>query len=756
MALLLLFNSLLYARSPVFMNLTTKDGLSRDWIHCFHQDKSGFLWIGTEDGLNKYNGYEFQVYHFYPGDSTALSGPSVYSIAEDTLGVLYIGTKEGGISVYDHENDNFKWLVTSNSGLNSNLIRTIVRDQYGELLIGTVNGGLNIYNPYDHSWKYFTTEKPFKTVNLTRNYVNALMEDKSGALWIGTYCGGVNYLNPSRTGIRHIPAINKEGRIIPYYCIHAVHQDNEGTVWIGSRNGLFRYNLTDNIIAPYLNGSPSSFSDMVVRAVLTDENKNLWVGTESNGIFSLKTGEYNQHHSHVDDFLGNFNARSVQTIYLDNSGTLWTGSYAGGINYYHPTANKFLNTISDRIVRAFCKSYDSLVWIGGDILAKYCPENDSILNYIYQGNTILCLLEDHDQNLWIGTWQDGLKKYNPEDHITITYMTTTTVSSVYQDHNQNLWFGTSNGIYPYDEKSNIVLPFSDGQNDQKFKHLNTNYFLEDKQNNIWLGNKNSLLIYDPLKKNLQSLFPDAFSDNTIHCIYEDIEGNIWIACKIGLARVQPDKNQLKFYYSVNGLPSNHVLSITESTDSQLWITTVNGIATMDKATGNFTVYNTEDGLPAKDIFTSLSLSNNKILFGSSKGLSILNTDNIERNTYKPPVVISRVLLDNNPLKKKPQYEFDHNHALITFEFAALNYIYPKKNQYAYQLQKNRKNSKNWNNIDHNRKVSFAGLAPGRYTLKVMASNNDGIWNHQESTLNFRILPPFWLSWYTYIIYALFI
>jgi ligand-binding sensor domain-containing protein/serine phosphatase RsbU (regulator of sigma subunit) len=758
-AVLLFIASIRGQNNVSFNHLTIENGLSQSAVNCIFQDKQGFMWFGTQDGLNRYDGYNFKVFKNKSSDSASLSDNFIFSIFEDSSGTLFIETQSGKINKYNPVNESFtivsrdnlnfnkmkmssflalryegsdiKWyggqkkdiglvrenlktgekksfLYSSNkNSLSDDKVYSVIRDKNGFLWIGTTNG-LNKLNEETGEFQHFTND-PKNPNSISDNWVWPLFEDSNGNLWVGTVHGGLNKFDQKAgtfTRFRNDPTNPKS---ISDDYILSIYQDRGGIIWVGTNSGGVNYfNPSQYAFEHYFNipGNKNSLSDNNVLSMFVGKKGFYWIGTRNGGLnkfdYQAKTFT-NFRHNPLNP--NSINSNSIQTIYQDKSGLLWIGNFNAGLNSFNSETNNFKSYVND-------------------------PKNPNSLT----DNRVYAIIEDKNGFIWIGTYAGGLNrldkstgkiisyKSNPDDS---TSLTSNNVWSLALDNDGNLWVGTfGGGISVLDKSNNMFTHFKNNPKD-----------------------------------------PRSLCDDNIIRVFKDSKGNMWIGTTKGLCRYFSDTHTFKTYSEDDGLANNFVFGILDDGSGNLWISTNKGLSKFDPGTEKFKNYYIEDGLQDNEFNQNAFAKDYKtgnLLFGGGIGFNVFNPEKVKGNTFVPPIVFTNILKYNTdneegkPIVEKGVPEMNklsltYKDNIVTLGFAALSYYNSFNNQYKYKLEGF---NENWIQLGTNNKVTFTNLSQGDYVLKVIGSNNDGVWNKEGASLNIHVSPPWWKTNIAYGIYLI--
>ncbi len=825
----LFYSNFSYAQKNIkFERVTVDQGLSQSNINCILQDHKGFLWIGTNGGLNRYDGTEFKGFLYNASDTNTISSNIINHIYEDDQGKLWIST-QNGLNIYNPSIERFTTFKSEKDGnncLSSNHITCVTKDNKNNYWIGTYGGGLNKYDPETNKftvYRYFIKNPQ----SISGNYVTSLKKDKYGYIWAGTENSGLNMLDPE-TGkfIRymHYPD-NPQASKLNSNSINTIYEDNDGDLWVGTAEGI-------HLIKPKKSGRDINGTDIVIdysKISPLVENKSisciiqgisglLWFGTNNNGLIFInkytgQAGNYlfdpkdefsllsNTVKSVYDDKAGilwigtnaginiidrqgiRFNlvkripgaentlsSNNVQSILKDNWGTIWIGTYDGGLNKYVPYSGSYTNYLANDYIEDGESYVDR-----SRILEKFNREmtdfNKSKIQYL-SNNRIYALHKDKLNRLWIGTGGGGLNMLNVNTGKIIHYksdiknesgLNGNIVRTLFEDSYGNLWIGTQDGGINCFNKEKF-MHFSHDANDQNsISSDDVRSITEDSDKNIWIGTfGGGLNMLDHVNNQFihyqyEEGDPTSISSNTIYSLYHDDSSRLWIGTTDGLNMLDLRKRIPEFHkFTIDdGLPSNFIYDILDDKHGNLWISSNKGISKFNISTGVFSNYDKKDGLQGSEFNPGAAYitDNGEMLFGGLNGFNTFYSDQIDDNEYIPDVVITdfRILNEEVPIGvagsplKKHISETDtlilsHKDLSISFEFVALNFTDSEKNEYEYKMENF---DAKWNKAGNRRYANYTNLGPGEYVFRVRASNNDGVWNEEGTSIFIIIKPPFW-------------
>jgi len=665
------------------------------------QDSRGFIWIGTNFGLNKFDGYNFTVYKNYIDKPSSLLGNAVRTICEDNSGILWIGTI-GGLNRYDRNMDQFIRYKNDPADVNSlshNDVQSIYEDRSGVLWIGTASG-LNIYNRNKDNF----TQLSF--YNFVNKNILSIKEDRHGQLWIGTYRDGLYKLNRDRTEVTHYQWA-KEWRpyndislcnILSSRTVFSINETSSGQLWIGTAWGLNIYNREDDCFTNYQFDKKDWIGNLIMK-ILEDSSGYLWLGTQV-GLYriakkNIANPQLNFELMKVtDNNPYNLSSNAIYALLQDHSGVLWLGTYRGGINKYSATKNKFityrkakndLNSLSNSQVLCFGRSHDlnqNIIWIGTERgLNKFDHKTRSFTQYLQDPNNPYSLINDKVYSicpdtvdgrpvLWIGTvsgvhrFDIKTEKFYSRKNVGFTPgFPQAGIWRIIKDCTGTRWFGTKSGLFRYNyigEEEIIQSYFVKDSIPGGLKSNDILALFEDNKGILWIGTDRGLNSFDPSSNVFRYFSHDpqinsSISDNEIQVIFEDFKGRFWIGTANGLNMFDRDEKKFYRYYEKDGLPSNYIRGILGDDNGNLWISTPNGISVFNPDAEIFRNYDNYDGLQSNEFEYGASFrcpKTGEMFFGGVNGFNVFHPDSIRHNKYVPPVVITDFEIHNQPVPIK--------------------------------------------------------------------------------------------------------
>ena len=788
-----------------FKNLGVKDGLSQSWITTICQDSLGFIWFGTNDGLNRYDGYGFEVFNHISGDSTSIVNNQVQCSYVDHNGAIWVGTISG-FSKFIGQSNNF----VNNKNWPRISINVIDGDKEF-LYLGSVDG-LFIYNLKTED----IDEENSNKVNqlFTNSRINALCVDKQRNLWIGTG-RGLFVLDFQTHRLEHV----NETNVFPVTVgidnqnIRSLAIDSENRIWAGTiESGLFLIEAKNNNFYvrnfAYADNRKNSIGEGSILALSEDGHGNIWVGVENSGLYILETKEIYKSNSNFNKYQNDpsdnrsISSNSVQSIFLDARKDMWVGTYGAGVNYINAEGARFRhftkipkekNSLINKVVNKLYLEGNKL-WVGTEGgISVLNLQTQNYEHFVHEPsdkeslrtNAIWEIYRDSKNTLWAGTWAGGLNKLNPLSKKFTTFISdindsnsinSDNVFSVLEDSKGTLWVGTmGGGPNIYNSENNSFKPF-----EFNLDHSNSSVYwirqiFESEDGSLWFSTPTHILLFDRTTKRTrefsQNQSPGSFQGNGAHTIFEDSKGTIWFGTDAGLNYFDSTDSTFFCYKEKHGLPNNSIKSIQEDANGNFWMGTNNGLVKFRDAISKptnpkFKIYDISDGLQGNEFNRRASTigPDGMLYFGGINGVNIFHPDSIKDNTTIPQVVLTNLKILNrevgvnsekSPLKEhisvSEKLVFTHDHSVLTFEFAALSYFASNKNQYAYMLEGF---EDKWNYVGTQRSATYTNLDAGDYLFKVKAANNDGIWNERPRIISIKVLPPWWKSKLAFVMYIL--
>ena len=772
-----------------FESLSVDQGLSESVVNAVLEDHLGFMWFGTQNGLNKYDGYGFIHFYYDPSDPKSLSQSFITALCEDQSGNLWVGTLNRGVNRYDRDENTFTHLLhdaKDPNSLASDRITVLSEDHSGILWIGTNNAGLDRFNPQTGEFTHFRHD-PNDPTSLSDDAVLAVFQDQSGQLWIGT-ATGLDHFDEMSGKFTRIFSGPINQRI---YGVQTILEDSQGMLWIGTSNaGLYQFDRASGVMVHYLSSptNPNSLSNNRVQAILEDRAGVIWIGTHGGGLSRLDP-QTRQFMTYRHDTLDQYSLGDDRIFSLveDHSGILWIGTYGSGINKLDPGYKQFVHyhhnpqepdSLKPGMVFAISAAPDGVVWIGtfDNGLNRMDPESKKFTHFLNRpaderslsNNSIRALYLGEDGTLWIGTGE-GLNSLANGSSDFIRYVdgrnemresSYSMISAIAEDQDGILWIGTEgNGLLAFSphEKTYVqhFINQPEDANSLIFDTITTVFI--DSQNQIWVGTPSGLEKLDPSSgdfTHFQTQPGDlsSLSDNYVMSIFEDSRGKLWIGTMSGINLFDSATGTFHQYHTKDGLPNEYIYAILEDDQGFLWISTNLGLSRFDPRSETFRNYDVHDGLQSNEfnIGAAFRSPGGQLFFGGINGVTAFYPENIRENPFQPPVVLTSISQHGNQLMSPAAAEglqslmirWPDN--LFEFEFTALSYSRPERNQFAYYLEGF---DEDWNYIGTRHNGQYTNLPGKTYTLHIKGANDDGVWNATGIAIQIKVVPPFWGTWW---------
>ena len=761
------------AQKLQFRHLTPDNGLLSSQIDAIQQDTRGFMWFGSFRGLSRYDGYSFVTYQHRADDATSLADNRVNALFEDRAKVLWIAT-DVGLSRYDASRDAFtNYGITPGAALAVNTIFELGTT----LLVGTSRGLYAFDRATGRSTSY--AGAIFGTRAIWRMY-----ENRAGHLWVGTETTGAFDFDP-RSGSVHAWTNDPANPASPPgKDVRGFYEDSSGAMWITSYDaGLARIDPTSGAVTRFSidPGDPLLAASKRIRSILPEGHRGLWLGTENGGLdfFDFTTKQF-QHNRFDPNHVAGINNNSIWALYRDQSGMLWAGTWAGGVNIARQNGNAIhryrsvggdSNSLSFNSVMSFTEDSKGSMWVAtdGGGLNRFDRSTGRFTRYTshtsnLNSDAVLAVAEDHTGKLWIGTWAGGLSRFDPASGKFTVFtkansgVETIGVFSLLVDRSGLVWIGTwHEGLQRYDPKDGTVARFPLATPETPVHAM-----VEASDGNLLIATESGgFIIFDPHshQKTRYIAGRNGLSSNQVTSIVESEPGIIWIGTFAGLDRLDRRTNSIQHFSKADGLASTFVAGLALDSAHNLWVSGDRGLTRFDPVRKTGKVYTISDGLQGSEfnVASYFRARDGTLYFGGTQGFNTLRPDSLVQNTHVPQIAITGFELFNKPvtiggadsplqtsITVARELVLQHDQSVFTFEFAALDFAAPEKNRYAYELDGL---DDGWNEVGSKRTASYTNLPAGNYVFRVRGTNNDGLWNEEGASINVRIEPPFWASWW---------
>ncbi len=769
------------AKGLRFHRLSTADGLSQTRVSQIIQDDLGFLWFGTQYGLNRYDGYDFKLFVHEPGNEKSAAGTFVFALFKDRDGIIWIGWSEG-LDRFDPRTETFThYLVERDeSSQRSNTVLHISQGRDGMLWLATASG-LHRLDPASGALTHFRSGS--HEDSLPTNVVNWSGEDSRGRFWVGTKSGLLEFDRSTAKVLRHIR--------MPDSVQVSVFEDRAGRFWIAqaSGNGLALFDPDTNSVTPYsfYEQDPGATALTGIMGIAEDADGNLWLGSPGRGLLRLDR-ERNRfyHYGYQPQDVHSIAENKVIALFQDRDGNIWTGLHSTGVNYFGRGSQRFEvfrhipgdpDSLTLDFVNAIFEDRDGILWIGNDDGLNRIDRRTGKRELVDVGlgpkPMVISIVQDNDGALWLGTFAHGLTRYEPRTRRFETYrhdpddprsLSHNEVHRVYIDRKGTVWVATEDGLDRFDPVTRDFTVFklqSDSGMSQSYVGI-----VEDSAGILWLGSAYSgLHRFDPATGQItvhryKRGELDGLRDNTVPTVYASRQGTIWIGTQNGLNSLDPRTGVLRGYDTRDGMPANTVSCILEDEQGDIWLSTTKGLSKLTPATGSFSNYSLVEGLPGNDLTGWATCSKSRrgeLFFAGFAGAVAFVPEALQEAQLTAPLVLTDFEIDDvkarigpgEPLERAIAYSegvtLEHEQRNFSVTFAGLRYSSPETTRYRYRLDGL---DKAWHESPSSvRKATYTTLPVGRYSLRVQMAADRGNWHEPGVALSIQILPAWWATWW---------
>ncbi|SEO07246.1 Two component regulator propeller [Mucilaginibacter gossypiicola] len=768
------------AMGQSFSFIGIEQGLSNNTVTSIHKDKLGFMWFGTLDGLNRYDGNSFKVFRNKFNDVHSLPNDIINTVTSDRDGNIWAGTPTG-VGVLDSRTMKFSRVLIADSlnrrGILASWIYAIKQDMAGNILIGSANFGLSVYSIKTR----VASVIPLVISSRQKNYnytVNAITFLGSGTCIIAVDKIGLCIYNARLNVVIPVSA--------PVPAISCIRYDNHGRIWLGTRLGLYYYNVSSHEIRKY-KFRENELNNCWITDMVTDKNDHLWATTDGFGIADIKTDEVESYTLIKQGNSGSLSSNAVYSIYVDELSRKWIGTLRGGIDVIDKGKNQFKSFVHNQFnsnslvydfTFSFCEDKNKNVWIGtdGGGLSVWDRETHTFRNNpfrISNGSTtvnshISSIIKDDQHRIWLSAYGDGIFRYNESantlEPVVFEGGRHNAIWKLYADRQHEIWASCLTGLGPLNEKKRL---FKFDQNLNRFVSApfavpgDVLSITDDQQGGLWLGTFNGVMHVNLKTGSLSEINLKT----AVRSLFMDRSGKLWIGTYgRGLFCWDNISGKLTEYNEDVGLCNNKVLNIEEDKSGNIWLSTYNGLSKLIPGSGHIENFYTADGLQSNQFYynASTKLSDGQLLFGGIKGFSIFAPDSIKQFYDFPAIQITGIRIDNSNTNTQDGFirdnesiyttgkiELPYEKAILSIDYVALEYSQPQKIQYAYKLEGR---DKNWNFVNGTRSINYSRLGDGNYLLRIKSTNASGIWNTRERTISITVLPPWFRTWWAYMMY----
>jgi signal transduction histidine kinase/ligand-binding sensor domain-containing protein/CheY-like chemotaxis protein len=770
-----------------FEHLTMRDGLSQSTVMSMLQDSRGYLWLATESGLNRYDGYSIREYRRERGNAQGLANDYIWKIAEDARGDLWLATMGGGIARWDRATDRFQQFrhdPKDSHSLSSDSIRTLLIDDRGLVWAGTVRSGLNVLDPRTGRARRFLP-RAGDSRSLPADSVFALYQDRAGHIWVGTDAGLSRY-EPATDDFSHFGT--GSGAAFSDVRVRAIHEDHAGALWIGTREGgLNRFDPGTGRITHFRHdpNDPGSLSNDRVLAIFEDDAQRLWVGTAKGlNLFDRRSGRFVRY-MHDSESPFSLSDDDIWSLYQDRGGVLWVGTRAGGASHWQPstwTLGHYRSPlIHNTTVNAFADDGKGVVWVGtSDGLVEIDTPTRQERRYDHSSKAplrlpndrVMTLLYDRGGALWVGTMEDGLAQYDAATRSTIrsyrhvaedpTTIPANGIMSLYEDRRGDLWVGTfGGGVASIERGTGRVTRYAyDRADSTGLSNARASAIAEDARGNLWIGTAGGGL--NLLDRKTGRFYhyrrndrdPSSLSDDTIYALHVDSNGQLWIGTAGGgLDKMmgnsgEPQSVRFRSDLGLQNMPSQVVYGIESDAEGRLWLSTNNGLVRLDPRKGTNRLFREAHGLQAEEFNFNAHYRgrDGTLYFGGNNGFNAFQPKAVALNAPPPRLALTSVTILNRVLAPRDlpapgrPLDVSYNDKLVTFGFSALDFTSPALNRYLYRLEGF---DADWRDAGRVPRATYTNLDSGNYVFKVRAANANGVWSGDDLTIPVHVGAAPW-------------
>jgi len=787
-----LFTSDSFSAELTFERISLDQGLSQSTVYCILQDSRGYLWLGTEDGLNKYDGYQFVTIRQNPFDHNSLPSNDISALLEDPAGRIWIGTWGGGLSRYDPVADlytHYRANENDPDSLNSSQIQALYQASDSTIWVGCNDGGLSRYEAESDTFRTYRHD-PHDASSISHDRVWRISEGRSGHLWVATE-NGLCRLDPG-TGrferFQHNP--QRPDSLIQHNTVRSVLVDAHGLVWVGTEQGLTVFNEDRTVVRHY--GGNGVLPNDRINTIYEGDDGVIWLGSYGGGL--IRTTQVDSQFfpvafasfTHDGADTTSISHNDVRSVLIDHSEILWVGTRRGGLNKITLRASGFQRgnpalpqgkEWTNNEVTAIATDADGHLLLGtnGGGLQVMSADGNWLETHVHRGehadsianDRINVIAPDEQGRFWIGTEGGGISiwlpeegrfvnlQHDPESPETISHNRVRDILPLSKDR---VWVATRMGLNRLTleaglDQVSVLRYYNNPDIAESLSNDEVQVVAADMNEEIWVGTSRGLNRLDQQSHTFQRFIHDpddhsTLSNDEIIDLYADTSGNLWIGTKNGFNRLETGHDRFWHWTIGDGLPNGQINGILEDDHGYLWLSTNRGISRFDPSTLSFTNYGTGEGLQSAEFIkrSRHKRADGRLYFGGINGYNHFRPEQIKSNHHVPPIVITMFKVLDRTLNPMPYTEsgrelvLTHRDNFLQFEFAALDFTSPEDNLYRFKLEGF---DQNWQGPGRRRFASYTNLPGGRYTFRLKGANNNGIWNETGTRMRIRIKPPFY-------------
>ncbi len=783
----------------LFQRISIEQNLSHSQILSILQDDEGYLWIGTHDGLNQYDGYNFLIYKNKKSNDKSISDNIIFDIIQDREGFLWIGTNNGGLNKLDKSTGEFTHYLHHDSdkqSIASNTINCILETESGKIWAGTDRNGISILDKKSQTFVHLRHDPQNKN-SLSCNTINAMVQTADGKIWIATSTKGLDCYDPKTKRISHYERqTNTESDKLLNHINTIFIEQNNGLLYLGTQTGLSVFDPKTKLFEDITDSTTNESNKIIVTDIIKDTDNKLWVASNKGlFVYNYKTDNYTKYSNNPKNKYS-LSENNLSVLLQDQSGIIWIGTFEKGLNKFDYESQKFryygyenslLADIPHNTVRSIYEDSFGVLWLGlvDGGLAKFDRKNNQIEKFLVH-QTVTAIAEDSAGNLWIGSWREGVSKLQFDnktaarkiiqrtqyaESVQTESLSSNTVHAILIDSKERIWIGTGNGLELFSAQKNGFVHFrSRADNPNSLSDMSVQCIEEGTTPYcLWIGTWNGLnklelpTSFDELLKNhprplrfvaITHFFSsktdtNKLSDNRIISISKGENGILWVGTFAGgLNKFDLKTEHIQSFTEENGLPNNVIYGVFSDKNMHVWASTNKGIFQLNPQTEQIINYDQSHGLQSNEFFWGAAFQNNsgEIFFGGANGLNSFFPLNFKQNEYLSPIVLTNIQINN--AKNQSRKIFKQNKITlfaddksISFEFAALHFSDPKKIKYLYKLDGF---DNDWIETDASKRfANYTNLDPGMYTFRVKGTNSDGLWSNKEIMTEITVMPTIW-------------
>ncbi|UXP32409.1 methyl-accepting chemotaxis protein [Reichenbachiella agarivorans] len=773
------FNIESRAQDNLFERLSVEDGLASNYLNGIIQDNKGFLWIATNNGLSRYDGYQFKNIVNDANDSSSISNNWITCVLQDSRGDFWLGTEGGGLNFYNSSTGKFKRFLNKPddaSSISHNNIISLYQDSKGRIWVGSLNG-LSLFNPENET---FTNWKNYMNCDNCIHWATSMVEDKQGNLWVGDESLGLFYFNTTTHQFSIPNIVNKNDYNVSAFFVYGLYLEDK-LLYITTAQGFFILNTQTNMFLDKYNGTKHKGElDVFTRKVYAGGKNDLWITTNGNGVIHYKTKSRD---IEVLDATHGLSSNSIGGLLVDYSNNLWVATKGGGLNKYnlknqmfshwvHEMDNK--TSLANNEVRAIHQDADGTTWVGTNFgLSRHDPGTNNFKNYIkdfdfkddVSAPRIRMVYREKGGDLWVSSQSGALYRYLADQdrfiHDPVYASSPLTnnmrkINCIYEKSPDILWLCSDGmGILAYNKLDQSISKIVwTGKFEKLMVNLVVTSLEEKSKDELWLGTNDGLFLVNTNSLELKNWQPEQEDETSIvgmkiRSLYQQDDSTLWVGTRTGLAKFEVNKGRFQRFTTSDGLPSDIIFGILPDQHGNIWLSTPNGLSRIkleNNEIKNFTISQNN----ALDMGAHAVGVRGDLLVGGSVGVTIFDPADLKNNTYVPDVVLTEFKVNNEIFRSDKTINrtdtvylnYDQNN--VSMGFAALEFTDPKKNQFKYKMEGL---NDLWIENGNSHSVSFTNLNPGTFVFRLLGSNNDGVWADNEANLVIIVAPPWWATWW---------